>query len=219
MNVKERIKTILKRFEIGNSFSYQSSKQKASVLIPLFVKNGELHVLMTVRSFQLNTSGGEVCFPGGKYEPKDHNEIDTALRETREEIGLVPDQVEVVCRLFPVMTKKFIVTPVVAFIEDSFQVQPNPEEVSDVFTVPLDYFINPAHHFSLAIPGSPGIIHFFTYLDTESGKSYVIWGLTATWALLLAVLALGRKPGFEVGFDVSNPLPQFQHNLETRSKL
>ncbi|XP_066569915.1 peroxisomal coenzyme A diphosphatase NUDT7 [Amia ocellicauda] len=221
MSIAETTKAMLKKYEIGSKFSYLSSLPKASVLIPLFVRNGELRVLMTVRSQELNTSGGEVCFPGGKYDPMDHNEIDTALREAGEEIGLPPDQVEVVCRLFPVMSKTgIVVTPVVAFIKESFQAQPNPEEVSDIFSVPLDYFINPALHTSHAMPGQPVRNHFFTYQDNESGKSYLIWGLTATLALLVAVLALEKKPSFPVGFNIEDPLPHFQRSLDQwRSRL
>ncbi|KAK6480018.1 peroxisomal coenzyme A diphosphatase NUDT7 isoform X1 [Huso huso] len=217
MNIKEKAKTILKRYDIGRKFSHLSSLPKASVLIPLFVRNGELHVLMTVRSIELKNSGGQVCFPGGKCEPKDHDEIDTAVREAREEIGLPPDKVEVIGRLVPVISKAgMLVTPVMAFIEETFQAQPSPDEVSDVFTVPLHYFINPARHTAQAIPGLPGRLHFFTYEEPKTGKSYLIWGLTATLALLVAVLALGKKPRFDVVFDVEDPLPFFESSLTKR---
>uniref|UniRef100_A0AAY4BGV9 Nudix hydrolase domain-containing protein n=1 Tax=Denticeps clupeoides TaxID=299321 RepID=A0AAY4BGV9_9TELE len=105
MDAKEKAKEALRRFEVGNSLSCLPALPKASVLIPLFVRGGELHVLLTVRSPQLRSNAGEVCFPGGKYEPEDRDEIETALREAEEEIGLPPDQVEVVCRLWPMVTK------------------------------------------------------------------------------------------------------------------
>lgn len=54
---------------------------------------------------QLRTNAGEVCFPGGKRDPRDRDDVDTALREAEEEIGLPPDQVDVVCTLFPIMNK------------------------------------------------------------------------------------------------------------------
>ncbi|MGH0120309.1 UNVERIFIED_CONTAM: hypothetical protein FKN15_057211 [Acipenser sinensis] len=109
-----------------------------------------------------------------------------------------------------------LVTPVMAFIEETFQAQPSPDEVSDVFTVPLHYFINPARHTAQAIPGLPGRLHFFTYEEPKTGKSYLIWGLTATLALLVAVLALGKKPRFDVVFDVEDPLPFFESSLTKR---
>lgn len=55
--------------------------------------------------FQLRRSPGEVCFPGGKREERDKDEIDTALREAKEEVGLQPEKVEVICRLVPVIDK------------------------------------------------------------------------------------------------------------------
>lgn len=57
---------------------------------------------------QLRSNAGEVCFPGGKRDPKDRDDVETALREAEEEIGLPPDQVEVVCRLCPVMNKVYV---------------------------------------------------------------------------------------------------------------
>lgn len=212
--IKATIKNNLKLFEIGNTFSDLPELPKASVLIPLLMKSGEMHVLMTVRSLELRSSAGMICFPGGKYDPIDRNEIDTALRESEEEIGLAPDQVEVVCRLPPIINKSgILVTPVVAFIDDSFKAQPNPAEVSDVFTVPLDYFINRSGHSSFTVTGYVMEIHSFLYQDSDSGKVYTIWGLTAILAILTAVLAFRRKPVFEIAFDAEDPLPYFQRNL------
>lgn len=56
-------------------------------------------------SLQLKRSAGEVCFPGGKRDPSDRDDVDTALREAEEEIGLPPDDVQVVCRLVPIVSK------------------------------------------------------------------------------------------------------------------
>ena len=59
---------------------------------------------------QLRSNAGEVCFPGGKRDPGDRDDVATALREAEEEIGLPPDQVEVVCSLFPVMNQVQMLT-------------------------------------------------------------------------------------------------------------
>ncbi|KAM3870709.1 peroxisomal coenzyme A diphosphatase NUDT7 [Diretmus argenteus] len=222
MGRKEETIAALKRYEIGSTFSYLPPVlPKASVLIPLFVRQGELHVLMTLRSKELRTSAGEVCFPGGKMDPSDRDDVDTALREAEEEIGLPADQVEVVCRLFPVINKSgILVTPVVGFIEESFCPCPNPSEVSAVFTVPLDFFTREKDHSTYSPPGMTRLLHAFNFTDPDSEGQYEIWGMTAILAILVAVLALRKKPEFDVGFDSEEPLSFFQHSLDRRiSKL
>ncbi|XP_061752213.1 uncharacterized protein nudt7 isoform X2 [Nerophis ophidion] len=100
------IYTVFKHFDEGKDKLMElPALNKASVLVPLFVRSGKLHTLMTLRSEELRTSGGEVCFPGGKQEPGDKDEVDTALREAEEEIGLLPADVHVVCTLQPIITK------------------------------------------------------------------------------------------------------------------
>ncbi|XP_023127726.1 peroxisomal coenzyme A diphosphatase NUDT7 [Amphiprion ocellaris] len=218
MHIKEKTIAILKQFDIGKKFSYLPVLPKASVLIPLLVKNGELHTLMTLRSKQLRTSAGEVCFPGGKREPSDQDDVDTALREAQEEIGLPPDDVQVVCTLFPIINKSgLLVTPVVGFIEESFCPNPNPAEVSAVFTVPLDFFTSQKDHYAAhGAAGLVGPLHSFHFVDPDSRGQYHIWGLTAMLAILVAALALRKKPEFDVGFDSEDPLSFFQQILHRR---
>lgn len=209
MSIKERTKEKLRKYDIGTKYSHLPFP-KASVLVPVFVKDGKLHFLLTVRSMKLQSFADEVCFPGGKREPEDKNEIDTAVREAQEEIGLDAKDVEIVCNLVPVIIKAgLLVTPVVAFIQEAFQPVQNLDEVSDVFTVPLDYFLNPVQHVSCVCELPNGIarrVHFFTYEDPHNNKSYMIWGMTAYFALIIAVLALGRRPVFVVDFEDGDPL-------------
>ncbi|KAM6430030.1 peroxisomal coenzyme A diphosphatase NUDT7 isoform 2-T3 [Liasis olivaceus] len=207
MSIKEKAKLRLRKFDIGDRFSYLPLA-KASVLIPLIVKNEKLCVLFTRRSMKLRRSPGEVCFPGGKSDPTDRDEVATALREAEEEVGLLPEQTEVICRLVPTLDKtNSVVTPVVAFIEDTFQAHPNPEEVSHVFSVPLEYFIRPAKYSVVPLQNmgkSVLLIHFFDYNDPEHQMSFTIWGLTAYFAVFVAVAVYGEKPTFEVEFDLDN---------------
>lgn len=215
MDMKETVKVALKKYDTGDQFSDLPVIQKASVLIPLFVRGEDLHVLMTLRASHLKNNAGEVCFPGGKSDPEDQDEVDTALREAEEEIGLPPEQVEVVCKLFPIITKRgLLVTPVVAFIEESFEAQPNPAEVSEVFTVPLDFFRKEADHSLYPVPSLPVPLHSFLYTDPTSGKQQHIWGLTAMLAILVAILASQKKPEFDVGYDPDNPLPFFKRGID-----
>ncbi|XP_061578037.1 peroxisomal coenzyme A diphosphatase NUDT7 [Cololabis saira] len=219
MNIKEETIATLKQFDLGQKLSRVPLLPRASVLIPLFVRAGELHTLMTLRSAQLRTSAGEVCFPGGKRDAEDLDDVDTALREAKEEIGLQPDDVQVLCTLFPIINKKgLLVTPVVGFIEETFCPTPNPAEVSAVFTVPLVFFTKEKDH--CASTGAIGIMHSFDFVDPDTGCQYLIWGLTATFAILVAALALRTKPEFDVGFDSQDPSSFFQQILDIRrSKL
>ncbi|XP_037539402.1 peroxisomal coenzyme A diphosphatase NUDT7 [Nematolebias whitei] len=222
MQSKEETVAILKQFDIGEKFSYLPVLPKASVLIPLFVRAGRLHTLMTLRSTKLRTSAGEVCFPGGKRDPGDQDDVDTALREAEEEIGLKPDDVQVVCTLFPVINKSgLLVTPVVGFINESFHPVLNPAEVSAAFSVPLDFFISDKDHYTTHnAPGVMGPLHSFHFVDPVSRSQYHIWGLTAMLAVVVAVIALKKKPEFDAGFNTEDPLSFFQHLLHKRlSKL
>ncbi|XP_059190780.1 peroxisomal coenzyme A diphosphatase NUDT7 [Centropristis striata] len=221
MHITEDTIAILKQFDIGDKLSLPELP-RASVLVPLIVKNGELHTLMTLRSHELRSSAGEVCFPGGKRDPGDRDDVDTALREAEEEIGLSPDDVEVVCRLVPLISKSgLLVTPVVGFIDESFCPHPNPAEVSAVFTVPLDFFTSDKDHSAnYGATGMKGVMHSFYFVDPDSGQQYHIWGLTAMLAIMVATLALRKKPEFDISFDPEDPLTFFQQVLHRQaSKL
>lgn len=205
-NLTDEAKARLKKFNVGAKYSYLSS-HKYSVLVPLMARGGKLHLLFTVRSEKLRRAPGEVCFPGGKREPTDVDDVATALREAQEEVGLDPHQVEVVCRLVPVLDeKKNLITPVVGFIDHDFQAQPNPDEVKDVFLVPLDYFLSPRVYSSYCLTHSGHIflMHCFGYTGPEDGVTYLIRGMTARFAILVALMILEQKPTFEVQFNLND---------------
>ncbi|XP_014701535.3 peroxisomal coenzyme A diphosphatase NUDT7 [Equus asinus] len=199
-------KTRLKKHDVGTKHSHLSPT-KYSILLPLVAKEGKLHLLFTLRSDKLRRSPGEVCFPGGKWEPTDVDNVATALREAHEEVGLHPRQVEVVCRLMPQpLDKDTLLTPVVGFIDHSFQAQPNPDEVKNVFLVPLEYFLHPRvyHQNRLTRSGHHFILHCFEYTTPEDGMTYHIKGITAKFAVFVALIILGKKPTFEVEFDLND---------------
>ncbi|XP_076877590.1 peroxisomal coenzyme A diphosphatase NUDT7 [Brachyhypopomus gauderio] len=221
MDLKKRVIASLKKHDVGEEFSHIRSFTRASVLIPIFVRDGELYILLTVRSTELKHNAGEVCFPGGKADPQDRDEIDTALREAHEEIGLPPDEVEVVCKFCPVLNQRdLLVTPVVGFISESFQASPNPNEVSEVFCVPLGFFLEDENHSAYLVPNIGRLTHSFIFTDPVTGKVNQVWGLTAFLVILMAILSLEKKPKFNVDFNVDNPTPSFRRYLEQRlSKL
>ena len=113
---------------------------QAAVLI-LISESLEPRLLYTKRAIHLRQHAGEVCFPGGMWEPGDENLSVTALRETREEIGLPPDAVRLLGMLEPSQTLAGTrVTPFVASFNADYPLSPNPEELESIFTSPLRRF-------------------------------------------------------------------------------
>lgn len=114
-----------------------------------------------------------------------------------------------------------LVTPVVAFVDESFHPHLNPAEVTEVFHVPLEFFLGEKDHICLdGFSGPSGFKHSFHYDDLQSGNRYHIWGLTALLAVLVATLALRKKPEFEVFYDTAAPLAFFKMALRQKiSKL
>jgi 8-oxo-dGTP pyrophosphatase MutT (NUDIX family) len=117
----------------------------AAVLIGL--RDGvQSRLIFTVRTDHLTSHAGQVAFPGGRTDPADGNALTTALRESEEEIGLRRELVTPLGYLDSFETiSGFCITPVVARIAAEAQLYPAPEEVAEVFEVPLTFFLEPAN--------------------------------------------------------------------------
>jgi 8-oxo-dGTP pyrophosphatase MutT (NUDIX family) len=147
----------------------------AAVLVPVLLEN-PLKLLLTERTAHLNSHAGQIAFPGGKIEASDTDARAAALREAQEEIGLDPALVETLGYLEPYRTGTgFLITPVVAFVASGFQPRPDPAEVADTFTVPLDFLMNEGNHKidSREWRGQPR--HFYAM----PFEHRYIWGATA----------------------------------------
>lgn len=166
-----------------------------SILVPLIMKDDEIHVLFEVRSMEMRSQPGEICFPGGRVEKQDLTPMDAAIRETAEELGIETNTVRHVHPLDYIAQSMEgrIIYPFLGFI-DSESLDPNPSEVKEVFTVPLKHLLKqqPEKHSLQFQVGSndhfpfhliPGgreypfrreITEYFYFYE-----DYCIWGLTA----------------------------------------
>lgn len=114
-----------------------SGYRNSSVLVPIITWNNELEVILTLRTAGIK-HGGQLSFPGGGQEGDETYE-ETALRESREEIGLIEEHVSLAGRLSPLYVNHSnnLVTPVVGFIADKQEFIANPNEVEEIIFVPF----------------------------------------------------------------------------------
>ena len=119
-----------------------SPLRPAAVLVPLFLNGDEVRVLLTQRSTELHHHAGQVSFPGGSVEPADADRIATAVREAGEEVGLLPEDCDVLGTLddLPVITG-FEITPVVARVPSAYPFKPLSSEVARLIDLPLKGFL------------------------------------------------------------------------------
>lgn len=161
----------------------------AAVLVPLIDRRDGMTVLLTQRTEHLNDHAGQISFPGGRVEDRDADPIDTALRETEEEIGLTRDRIEVVGCLDTCVTGTgFKVVPVVGLVTPPFTLTLDSFEVADTFEVPLDFVLDPANHERReAVFDGVGRREFYVlpYRDRY------IWGATARMLVNLHELLMG----------------------------
>ena len=111
----------------------------AGVLVPIVPGAAGLSILMTQRSEGLRLHAGQASFPGGRMEPHDPDVRATALRETHEEVGIAPHQVDVIGYL---TITGFAVTPVVGLVDERASVVVDRTEVEYTFELPLDFLLD-----------------------------------------------------------------------------
>lgn len=162
-----------------------SELQQAAVLIPFVVLNDEWHLVFIRRAaHDKDPHGGQVAFAGGKYEPDDRDLLATALREAEEEIGIRPHDVTILGRLnHHHSISRFKITPVVAQLPWPYLFVPDRQEVARVFTIPLQWLADPAHHRveQRRLNGhDPFPVTYFKEYDGE-----LLWGASARITLSL----------------------------------
>jgi 8-oxo-dGTP pyrophosphatase MutT (NUDIX family) len=172
------------------------------VLVPLFEEDGEVRVVLTVRSDRLRSHQGEVALPGGRLDGEE-GVVDGALREAGEEVGLDPSSATVLACLtpLPTLSSDTVMTPVVAALPARPSLRANQGEVERIFDVALaDLVADGVFHEELwSVPGRPGAPghpdgEFPVWFFAVAGET--VWGATARVLveLLCQVLAVPPPP-------------------------
>jgi len=148
----------------------------AAVLVPLFKKGEDCHLLFTRRSDQVKYHKGEISFPGGVVDEEDLELVNTALREADEEIGLKKDDVQVIGILDDIVTiTQFIVTPIVGLFPYPYPFKVSEVEIAELIEVPLASLLD-EECFSekeLFRGGRSEVVEAYQY------GNHIIWGATA----------------------------------------
>jgi len=148
----------------------------AAVLLPIILRDEGPTLLFTQRAAHLNDHAGQISFPGGRMEADDASAVDTALRETEEEIGLSRRHIDVLGTLPEYHTGTgFRVIPVVGIVQPPFEMRADPLEVAEIFEVPLSFLMDGMHHQrrTAEFVTGPRTFYVMPY------ERFFIWGATA----------------------------------------
>jgi len=150
----------------------------AAVMILLVKKEEQWNILYTHRTNEVKTHQGEVSFPGGVYENQDRSMLDTALRETKEEIGIDADSIRILGSLSEFNSIHGLkVYPFVGILESTVNFMINKSEVEKIFFIPIDWLKNPKNHYEQPYQVSENIIR--NVLHFKDFDHEPLWGLTA----------------------------------------
>ncbi len=147
----------------------------AAVLVPVQERADGDYLVLTQRSMRLNHHSGQVAFPGGRIDPEDRGSLEAALRETHEEIGILPSHVRILGQLDQVRAAyNFLVTPYVGLVPFPYEFRLNHAETAAVFSVPVAELLKPGCMTEDGFFSSNGEpIYHFHY------DGWDIWGATA----------------------------------------
>ena len=146
--------------------------KSSAVLVILYTRHHQPHVLLIQRSEKLRLHAGEISFPGGFHEKQDGTLLDTALRETREELDLDIPASQVLGLLPPVRTLTgFDIAPFITILDQLPQYRKNPNEVQKVLEIPLLPLLS-THHPEMGYSPQKQMVAYW-YLEHR------IWGATA----------------------------------------
>ena len=173
--MKERLKQALSQRQKHRIVD--PSRVQSAVLVPIYYREGEYYLLFTKRTEKVRDHKGQISFPGGAYEEQDATLLDTALRESYEEIGLAAEAVEVLGEMddMPTQFTDYIISPFVAAIPWPYQLRVDPIEVKEIIEVPISALLDKDCLRQETDPLNDGrITGSFYYCNNR-----IIWGATA----------------------------------------
>ena len=158
--------------------------------MPIQERAGEHYLTLIERAATLRSHGGEIAFPGGAVTAEDRDTLAAALRECQEEIGIDPENAQIIGQLdqVTVVGSRYLVTPFVGIVRPPFTVSPNKQEVNSVISIPVSALLEPdCFAAELKADGRARIIYHFRY------EALDIWGATARILKQLLELAYGFR--------------------------
>jgi 8-oxo-dGTP pyrophosphatase MutT (NUDIX family) len=175
MITKEKIRQTLSRRE--RMVIQNPQLTPAAVLLPLYQKEGNCHLLFTKRTEGVAYHKGQICFPGGSSQKEDGGVEVTALRESFEELGIDAEDVEILGALDDevTLTTNFVISPIVGSIPYPYQFKINPTEIDEIIEIPIAVLLN-KDNFREEINSDkdiPSPSYFYEY------QGHLIWGATA----------------------------------------
>ena len=148
----------------------------ASILVIIYSKNGNYCIQLQKRSQLVQNHKGEISFPGGTPEIHDSTSLDTALRETYEEVGILPEDVTMLGQMDSVVTQtKYLLSVFVGTITYPYKFRPSTSEVDEILEVPLEDLQNPLNWREEARLVEHDLIKSYSY----AYKTHLIYGATA----------------------------------------
>ena len=170
----------------------KSNLTPSAVLIPIILQP-EPKILLTKRPEKLKDHAGQISFPGGKIDSLDKDPIETAIRETYEEVGIKRDDIKVIGNLDVYITGTgYRIMPIVSIIDtiDSFKLSIN--EVEEIFFLPINYLLNDKDHYKESASYSKNGIKFDYDYYVIPYRDYKIWGATAGMLMNLYDILKGK---------------------------
>jgi 8-oxo-dGTP pyrophosphatase MutT (NUDIX family) len=175
---------------VAQKKNYRPEQTRAAVLIPVVTQSAEPELLLTQRTDLVEHHKSQIAFPGGVVDPEDKTIIDTALRETEEELGIPSGMIEVIGTIDEVSSpSRFLITPVVGIMTAIPLLRLNQNEVESAFTVPLSFFTDEANMRIeyREVEGKKREVYFYKFGDK------IIWGVTA-YIIRIFLSCISKKP-------------------------